>query len=1631
MSEFGFKVTSDSTQAQKDLNNLNKSVNNIAVTTEKASNTLASLAKSVGAVFAGLTAFTALNKASDSLINLENSIGLVTGRTKDLIAVQKELIAISVRARGTTASAAEVFTKFGRSLSGSGISNRRLLAATETVQKAIAVSGTTAASAEAAIFQLGQGLASGQLRGEELNSVLEQTPRLAQAIAEGLGYSVGELRALAEAGKLTSEKVFKALLSQTEKINGEFATLAPTFESATTQLNESIKRVLGEFSKATGGSQKLTKFILQIADSLNTFADDIGITVFEARLYLDDLFDYFKDTFDGIYLLYGKFKANLTSLTFTGIFDSTLDAFKALRSGVASLTFKVPTLDLASYIPSLDTVIKTISDFGKFVKHVFYSIWDEVVGNSTWPDLIEGVVAWAKTLLPSVSKLFEPFKKYVLNLFKAVGGVLSDLKLNIELTYDESKQQGIVKKIIDAFSGISKGNLLGNINLSQISQSLDLSKFVDSIKQLLNSVAGFFKGFGDLAAKSLDSVTMENIKNFGRSVAGAIVVGLIAVFNTRVRALLAAGLAIKLAIKGQDALGGEGLKTAARELGISLGKIIKDILFTDSEKGVTDLLKTIGNLIAEFGKGLLEGAGFSGASNGKGLIAGLLFGTGTTAILTGNIGKVSKLIYENIIRPLMTGKEISKEILNPDGSKTISKGNEPSYIEKAIFGPEGMSTGSNTILEATKSLNSNIIKGFVGVGTTALGLVFSEWAANKINKTFGIEDTFTQIGVMIGTSIFAGVVLNNIAGKLITYLEALLLTGGLFKAASTAGFLIAGGILGGILGQKAADFLGLTDPFERLFLTLGAASATAFVTGWLGIKIGALLIAALRTQLIAAGVALSIALGAGFSTAGIIGAVKGLLAFLVTLISAPAVLIALGLAAAGSLIYYIFWGADEDSIGGKIRGWFKSTWADIGSGWDALVARIKNTRNPFTITPNDPLLFPNGAPQKKANGGHIKGAGTGTSDSILAKLSNGEFVINANSTKKYRGLLEAINQGSLPGYVSGGYVDELRKSEGYVPRVYSDSLRKLTVGIGHKLTPQEISQFKLTKYDGEADPVLEKLNFIPYSKDQIETLFKVDLANAVNSAAKVVSGYGQDYFKLPLKIQDVLTDMAYQLGEGGLSKFKSFVPAVLEKKYEFAAENLKNSLNFQQTPGRVSKRIEWLKSALSDMRSEGRGPAMDPMSDPRRTDQGSFFDRFIESIRTRFSEINGPVSGAGGADNITAMLSPGEYVVNSADARDSFNKKILEAMNSGTDLKRIFGFQDGTSTLSSGGITVDDRYASLESRLANRGIDTSNLDMENLQGSEIRRLNSLLKDLNKIEAKLLKEQQALGDESAVSAELVKQISRYTEGLALVDKTLAGATKLDNAQGTPGLSSAAKKFGSEQAASFQGEFTSGFASYLKGKSSFKEFKTGILDSFTSKMVDGFAQGMVGSVVDSLGIDKMFSSLFGGAFGFGEKTGGFLSSGTVGATIATAAWVRLAPAAEGINSILGQSSGSNIFSGFNGIFDKVGQGFNSFLNIFGMGNTFAPNMNLLAGAFADGGIVSQYGTGAVPIVAHAGELILNEAQQARVASAMSNSNQQVVNLNITGDISRQTKSEIYKMLPSIAEGVNSHNREKGLR
>ena len=90
------------------------------------------------------------------------------------------------------------------------------------------LSGASATEAQSSLLQFGQALASGVLRGEEFNSVVENSPRLAQALADGLNVPIGRLRKLAEEGRLTADVVVNALMSQKDKLASEYAQLPAT-----------------------------------------------------------------------------------------------------------------------------------------------------------------------------------------------------------------------------------------------------------------------------------------------------------------------------------------------------------------------------------------------------------------------------------------------------------------------------------------------------------------------------------------------------------------------------------------------------------------------------------------------------------------------------------------------------------------------------------------------------------------------------------------------------------------------------------------------------------------------------------------------------------------------------------------------------------------------------------------------------------------------------------------------------------------------------------------------------------------------------------------------------------------------------------------------------------------------------------------------------------------------------------------------------------------------------------------------------------------------------------------------------------------------------------------------------------
>lgn len=150
---------------------------------------------------------------------------------------------------------------------------------TETINQAVQLSGASAQASDAALVQLIQGLQSGVLRGEEFNSVMEQAPRLAKALADGLGVTTGALRKMAGEGQLTTQVVIDAIKSQSDTIRSEFETLPPTVGRALQNLSTAWTIYVGETDKATGASKTAAQAIDALARNLDTLAGlllDVG-----------------------------------------------------------------------------------------------------------------------------------------------------------------------------------------------------------------------------------------------------------------------------------------------------------------------------------------------------------------------------------------------------------------------------------------------------------------------------------------------------------------------------------------------------------------------------------------------------------------------------------------------------------------------------------------------------------------------------------------------------------------------------------------------------------------------------------------------------------------------------------------------------------------------------------------------------------------------------------------------------------------------------------------------------------------------------------------------------------------------------------------------------------------------------------------------------------------------------------------------------------------------------------------------------------------------------------------------------------------------------------------------------------
>ncbi|WP_175810635.1 phage tail tape measure protein [Burkholderia cepacia] len=206
---------------------------------------------------------------ADEWTNLSNRLKIVTRDQIDFAVAQNDVLRIAQATRQPLDATAELYQRIANNTSHLGLSIKQVGPLVETISKAVALSGVSADTARLGIVQLGQAFASGQLRGQDLKSVLEELPGVADAIARGMGKGTSELKSLAEDGKLTVENLIDALKNAGSSTDALFGKVDMTVGQAMTRLQTEIVAYVGHANEATGASAKLAQSVVYVADHLD------------------------------------------------------------------------------------------------------------------------------------------------------------------------------------------------------------------------------------------------------------------------------------------------------------------------------------------------------------------------------------------------------------------------------------------------------------------------------------------------------------------------------------------------------------------------------------------------------------------------------------------------------------------------------------------------------------------------------------------------------------------------------------------------------------------------------------------------------------------------------------------------------------------------------------------------------------------------------------------------------------------------------------------------------------------------------------------------------------------------------------------------------------------------------------------------------------------------------------------------------------------------------------------------------------------------------------------------------------------------------------------------------------------
>ena len=308
-----------------------------------------------------------ITQLADAWQDLTNRLAGFIESGEKVAVVQQRLFEIAQRTKQPINSIATIFQRLLIIQDDLGKSTNELLFFIESLSKAVVISGATATESSAALLQLSQGMATGTLRAQDLKSVMSQLPFVAQVIAEELGITLGELRALGEQGKITTEIIFDAFTNRAADIEKRVLRTRVTIGASLTALTNSFTRFVGILVTASGAFDKITGGILFVSKLLDNMTTIVTNARKELELIRATMIDFGSGVPGGEILETGPQKN--TAIGF--LLAAVREAFVEIGRNLLTIAVNMPILILGSFIEGIIKFVPILIDIVKEIAKVF------------------------------------------------------------------------------------------------------------------------------------------------------------------------------------------------------------------------------------------------------------------------------------------------------------------------------------------------------------------------------------------------------------------------------------------------------------------------------------------------------------------------------------------------------------------------------------------------------------------------------------------------------------------------------------------------------------------------------------------------------------------------------------------------------------------------------------------------------------------------------------------------------------------------------------------------------------------------------------------------------------------------------------------------------------------------------------------------------------------------------------------------------------------------------------------------------------------------------------------------------------------------------------------------------------